>query len=340
MKKEIQIICTILIGISSVLYLKWAITPSTKNGFNRVFSEDSILINRVIPIKSRYGKILSVNNTNIVLLDGSYHSLIFLDSNANIIKKVIPQIYFPTANLNFINDAIIEPNKNIILSGNSRYIFICPDFSGNSLSKKEWLNFTYTHAVVINSSTIIFRKPDSSFKNPIFIKYNLYKHSVVDSNYLSHKFNDTGLSTDGLLLFNNIDKLFYVNHYNSEISQFDTTLNLIRKITSIDSTKKLPTVFYNPHNKTYKFSSPNIIVNNSAAANSKYLVINSLKRADNENFTHYRDNCIDIYFSKTGLYKSTFHIQNKYGSEIIDMKLYENNILLVLTNKSLLFLKI
>ncbi len=339
-KKYFQILWTIFLAILSVFFLRWSIARSTKNGFNRIHTDNAIQIKRIISLKSIYGKILIGKDSNIVLLDGSFRTIIFIDTNGNIINKVLPSEIFLNARIDHINDVIIEQNQNIIFCGNSGHVFFCTEFSENSFAKKEQLNFNYSHAVIINRSDIIFRKTDSSKKNCVFVKYNLDNHKVIDSNYLYPKINDGGLSTDGLLLFNQIDRLFYVNYYNSEITQFDTALTLLKKISTIDETKKLPTVFFNSQKKAYKFSTPNVIVNNIACVNSQYLIVNSLKRADNENFTRFKDNYIDVYTANNGLYKFSFHISSKYGAEVIDMKLFENNVMVVLTNESLVFLKI
>ena len=336
MHRIIFVFVIISCGALSAFCLKWAATPGDKNGFSRSFFEQALQVDKVIPLTHNYAKILNTGDSSYALLDGSFRSFSLLDLHGRTVQQIFPGANFPEAHIDYINDVIMGAANQVLFSGNTGSIFSCTGFSGAVFSKQETLGFNYSQAAYMDDDHVVLRKPAAGGTHCMLVNYSAVKHRITDSVFVHDDVHDGGLSTDGILLHNGSGKLFYINYYNNEIIETTAELKYLKKFNTIDHDTVLPQVIFNPQRRSYKFASPNVVLNNLAAANTRWLAVQSMLRADNESFVHAGNHCIDIYDLSNHTYELSFHVSRQYGNELMDIKLLPDNKLLILTNKYLL----
>lgn len=129
-------------------------------------------------------------------------------------------------------------------------------------------------------------------------------------------------STDGRLIKAGNNRIVYVYYYHNEFIVADTSLRLLYHGKTIDtiSHSQLKVAFI-PSIHQYTLAAPPIFVNKRAAANEKYLFIESALKSNNEtDDMHREESPIDIYRLSDGKYLFSLEIPDFNGFKLRDFQ--------------------
>ena len=228
---------------------------------------------------------------------------------------------------------IVDSPKLIIYEKNSR------SFSMNDL-QQEKKPFTYhfprslcSRAVKISDS-YIFRGFDTSVHtvDQIFFKANPNTNITYIENGISERLNDAGISTDGHLDYDTtFHMVTYTYFYKSELKGLDTNLNLLYKTNTIDNTPGYTiTAGHFRENNKLKFTNiaPSKLINYLVRISEGKLFINSLIKASNEVAdTFKKNNVIDIYDLRNGMYIKSLYIVRYKDEQLQDFSVIDGKLL-------------
>lgn len=142
-------------------------------------------------------------------------------------------------------------------------------------------------------------------------------HLQVEKGILKKQI-DGVFCTDGMMQYDrNRNELIYLYRYRNEYIVMDTSLNVLRKQHTIDTTTranfKIETI---ASTGSTTFSSPARMVNRQSSVQNGRLFVNSRLLARNEHpEAHDSQTVIDVYDLATGQYQFSFYIYDLYGKE-------------------------
>lgn len=161
---------------------------------------------------------------------------------------------------------------------------------------------------------LLFLRSDAEINGlQTFKKINLSTHHISYENSVSDTIPDGGISSNGMLLFSPCTyHLYYVHYFSNNIIEMDTNLNLISIWHTIDTFLSSTVLSHKQkaeHKTTYTTSNVPKFVNGLSTISGRFLLINSLVRADNEKSNRFDNNSvIDIYTLVDGSYLGSFYI--------------------------------
>lgn len=308
--KAIALICATIFGIGTVLAL-YGISEKQNdrtNHFVRMFPSHIGLFKKRLDFK-----------INSYYIAGEGDSLIYIGNwtkcnyliGVNLSLSNISHLFLDvpmkdSVNYDKINSFVDYPNiwqtdpvGKYLISGN---------LVNDSLSVKK-INYSFGAAVFLPSSTMIYQYYDPR-KNQILLARS--SNSVTKDRSVSlGKENEGFFASDGtLLLTEGKDKLIYLYRYKNSIAIFDTSLNLEKTITTLDTNTiaKVKSTYVKSLNRI-TMSAPPVTVNAKGAISGRLLYIKSPLIADNEvkrDFIQSED--IDVYDIVEGKYKFSFYL--------------------------------
>ncbi len=228
-----------------------------------------------------------------------------------------------TIHINILNTVNIQVGK-ISLDSPS---FFLADLNAYTIYKGDVKNWKIDRTLVkqkffseflpIPSSSTILRTLNEDRSLYILSKEGANHERVSESSELIQKQIDGLFCTDGMLLFDKVDKrILYTYYYRNQFICADTSLNLLFRARTIDTTTTAKIRVAKIESMGVStLASPPALVNRATFANNGMLFINSNLSGDNENPAVFRSHdAIDIYDSWTGQYQYSFYIprqQNK-----------------------------
>jgi hypothetical protein len=123
--------------------------------------------------------------------------------------------------------------------------------------------------------------------------------------------------TDGMMHYNKArNELIYIYRYRNEYTVMDTSLNVLRRLHTIDTTTRAKIEIETIESSgSTTFASPSRSVNRTSSVSNNLLFVNSALLAKNEPQTaHENATVIDVYNLSNGEYQFSFYIYN-YGEE-------------------------
>lgn len=180
----------------------------------------------------------------------------------------------------------------------------------------------FTNFCPVSANKFLFRQLDFKTKDQIFSLRDIRYSSPVTEKTLYTPYGDGGLVAGGNLHYQKDAGIFnYTFIFGNKIILFDTSLNIVKTLHTID-TFALPLMRVGLIGKnTYSNLGPSKRINHLTCISSKFLFVNSLVKADNEEEQSFSKNAvIDVYDLTTLIYKGSFYIHrpdHKYISNML-----------------------
>lgn len=196
----------------------------------------------------------------------------------------------------------------------------------------------FTTPVPISSSSFILTTMSDQTKENILAKQTKSPPYIKFVPNLLEKQVDGLFCTDGMLHYNpDLAKLVYVYYYRNQFICTDTSLNLLYRGNTIDTTThakiKIAEI---KSNNSRTLANPPFLVNKKSCTSGNWLFVNSNLLSKNENRDAFeRSSVIDVYDLRDGSYKLSFYIPDHLGYKLSNFKVF-NNILFALQDHFLL----
>lgn len=156
--------------------------------------------------------------------------------------------------------------------------------------------------------------------------------SIIIADSVLQRQADGMFSCDGILNYDaSSSRVTYVYFYRNEIICCDTSLRLLYRSHTIDTTRTAKIqVSLVKTDKILTLSKPPLIVNRKACSYKGNLYINSGLKADNESSDSFDDSSvIDVYGIKTGAYRFSFYVPKYNRKEIKDLRIADNKLIAI-----------
>jgi hypothetical protein len=228
-------------------------------------------------------------------------------------------------------NCIVDSPFVYILAGNVPSI-IKTHFQGGTTTYK-FPGTVFTRAALLPNNLFalrLFEKTDQ-----IFAKGNPATGELTKENNISEKLKDGGISTDGVLVYDkHTGSIIYIHYFKNEILFMDTSLNLIRKIKTIDINSNSSVKAGEGTSKDILTNlSPKRLINAAASVDKGLLFINSRTKADNQEIETFNSNsAIDIYNVNDGTYAGSFNIPYYKGERLYKFKVADDKIFVMYNN--------
>lgn len=286
----------------------------------------------------RFSQILDIVNRDTFLLNDENGKKLYWVNSSN--KTTIP---FAPQNLGkqMITAAWYDTGHLYVLNGNGKSLLRKERFpQDNGSDAISSVTFNTVRAMPMGDNRLLLRMTDTNFHDCRMAIYNVATGTHYTDKWPRRDINCDCLGTDGIFAYDGNGVIFYVNHYNSRILKFDSTLQPVTEYATIDRQKLLPTVTFNAATKTNRFDSPHRIVNAFAAADSNYLYVISYASATNDLGSVMHNNTpVDRYAVKDGSYAGSVHLEGVNIDEVNDLKIKEGMAYLLVKGKTLLTYK-
>jgi hypothetical protein len=135
--------------------------------------------------------------------------------------------------------------------------------------------------------------------------------------------------TDGMMHYEKKkNELIYLYRYRNEFIVMDTSLNVLTKYNTIDTTTraniKVGTI---ESSRSTTFASPSHMVNKQSSVSGNFLFVNSMLLAKNEPPSAHDDvSVIDVYNLQNGSYLLSFYMYDLKGKKLRELSVYEDKI--------------
>ncbi|HET9057669.1 MAG TPA: hypothetical protein VFN30_12565 [Chitinophagaceae bacterium] len=306
-----------------------------KNGFNRTINLTSLQQIKNLPLEFKASQLIQVNDSIITILEDSYKKINQIDYQAKSTK---------TISIEDFKNCKLEKFHNTSIQGNIVTVF---DPKSKSIGIKNYSNpKDSAFCIKLNNSLIrgcrisntsIVRALDSTNKFTIFFRINMTNKTVQIEKNISEKIYDGGLSTDGILIPIDGNKVVLLYYHKNTYLCLDTTLTEIFKHHTIDTSTTAPKIKNLPKGG-YAFSEPVKVKNLRGSYDNGIIYINSALIAENENKNNFRSNSvIDKYEFNTGKYLGSFYIPRTKDNKITDFKVYNDKLYALYESELLIF---
>lgn len=172
--------------------------------------------------------------------------------------------------------------------------------------------------VPINSGSFAVKSLSGSTGENILGKITAWPPYRSFTDKILQKQLDGVFCTDGMMHYTKaLNRLVYLYYYRNEFMVMDTSLNLLYRGNTIDTTSKArikTATIKSENSKT--LSSPPHFVNTRSSVSGNWLFVNSNLLAKNEHIDAFNEgSVIDVYDLRTGTYRFSFYIYNYRGSK-------------------------
>lgn len=200
----------------------------------------------------------------------------------------------------------------------------------------------FTHAVAVDSNSILFRASTKKFGNVLGTLSATSKKNVSYEYNLLQKQKDGFFDTDGSMNYSNASERFvYLYRYRNQYIVTDKYLNLIHRGNTIDTTTTANIqTKYISSKKQVKFSAPPQTVNRHSALHKNLLFVNSLLagKYDPKSMSKHAS-VIDVYNINNISYLMSFYIYKEDGAAFDDFIVNDTH-LFALFGKTLVVYKL
>jgi len=331
MSKNIYAIAGLALGALFVLVALNFMSDSPNrhnNGFQRYFKMNAP-IKEVNKVKLKYSNIsvqniCGFNDSTFFLSDNIPGNIVVANIKSNIVDTIrlrLPPIkalapVFYTA-INFPNISILAGNAKVIIKGN---------LQSQKYNITHVKTGPFSNGITLSQETFVMRCIDTSTLQAVFKKVDLNDNRISSEKNISENIRDAGFAYDGYLAYDNKTcKFIYVSFYCNQFVCFDTSLNLLYKAHTID-TSYVPKSEIKNLTKSITQDSPPMFSNKGNCAYNGILYVRSVLKADNEKIKSFNSNdVIDMYNEKNGKYLGSFYIPMPNGERLKKFLVINNN---------------
>jgi hypothetical protein len=225
------------------------------------------------------------------------------------------------------------------MNGNGRTLLSTTSFPLQA-GKIEIDTFDYTiiKGLPVSEHRFVIKKMLADNRSCRLDTYNDLSGSM-ESDPANGKNEQDCLMTDGSLVFDGNNGVYYINLYNSTLTRYDTSLRRTYEGSTIDKTRTKPLVHYDAARKSNNFISPHRIINYCSAADMDNLFVLSAAQAGNDlQSTFERHTPLDVYDATTGAYQSSYHLEDVSINSVRGIRVSQD-ILFIITDRSLYLYK-
>ncbi len=288
-----------------------------------------------LPLNFKASKLIQVSDSLISILENSYSKInrIHIQTGST---KIISIADFKNCNLEKFHNTSIDGNVVTVFDNKSKSIGV-KDYSNpkdSSLCIK--LNNSLIRGCRVGNTSIV-RVLDSTNKFTLFFKINMKDKSLQTEKNISEKIYDGGLSTDGILIPVDSNKVIFLYYHKNTYRCLDTMLTEVFNHHTIDTSTTSPKIKNLPMGG-YAFSEPVKVKNLRGSYSNGIIYINSALIAENESKNDFRSNSvIDKYDFSTGKYLGSFYIPKNKDDKITDFKVSNNKLYALYETDLLIF---
>ncbi|WP_268223529.1 hypothetical protein [Sinomicrobium oceani] len=316
MKNPIIKISLCLVCSISVVVVLFAISREKThkdNGFYRLFPPHPVTRAKAIDLKF-----------NSYYFAGSDNSRVYLSNVTaplHLLSVNLPNLDTTHIRLSVEDQSSTEFRQGTRVTVLSPYFYIAdgiaPWLMRGTLGKWSARRFMYdtayfNRAVPIGPKSFVLKTMSSQTRQRILAKATDISPYVKLVPGLLEKQIDGIFCTDGKLYYNkDLAQVVYVYDYRNQFIVMDTTLNLLFRGNTIDTTTRVKIKTASLYSgKTKQLAAPPFLVNKTCATSGDYLFVHSNLMAKNENVETFRNTVvIDVYHLKNNTYEFSFYIQ-------------------------------
>ncbi|MBO9730200.1 MAG: hypothetical protein J7623_16290 [Chitinophaga sp.] len=213
---------------------------------------------------------------------------------------------------------------------------ICCNIYTHQVSVYYKTGTAFTNVCPVSEDRFLFRQLDYKSKDQVFSLRDTRHSLPVKESSLYTPYGDGGLISGGNLHYEKKTGIFnYTFVYGNKIMLFDTGLNIIRIQHTID-TFTLPVLKSGRLGKvTYSNLGPARRINHLTCISQKFLFVNSLVKADNEDAGIFNNNTvIDIYDLDTLRYRGSFYMPRLDRQYISSMQVVNKSLIAFYKNEA------
>ena len=222
----------------------------------------------------------------------------------------------------------------IYLYANNALKLFRGQINGKTVDSVRLKTSLFTRSVHISPKLAVLRAFDASLKRQVFEKMDTRTGKIIKQDQIIETTGDAGFSTDGSFTYDSSTRrIFYVEYYTNHFFCLDTSLNIIYKANTIDTTQTndigIKIINHNDQKRVVP-SLARIEVNKECCVSNGYLLVVSGLKADNEKRTDFKNNSvIDIYRVSNGKYTGSLYIPDIQTEKIKSLRA-QNNLLVAL----------
>ena len=306
-----------------LLFIAFNDRPNTENnGFVRNIQNNVIteLVETTLP--EFFNSIVGCDNSHIYIADNQHsvvrtydHQLLFLNGDS----LDLPQ---------YVNHPLIIHVDSSNIAASSEELEKAFYFSKHTLRPQvQTVSVPLINSCVyLSPGSFVARVFDSSHQQNILRKFS-NNEAVDDHAVIPDKQYDGIFCSDGMLVTTPLkDKCIYTFYYRNSIICFDSSMNVLYKTNTIDTTAHFKTALsLIPGGRA--IASPPHVVNRLCAIGYQNIFIISTLRGDNEkNHTFNENDVVDRYDLSSGKYLNSFYIPRIYGKQIRSFAVMNNTL--------------
>lgn len=288
-------------------------------------------------IDLKYSGFYFAGSTSDTLYLGNYNSPLSVLAVASDLKYAKPhQVHLDSYNLPF-NAALVRIQYPYFFLTDGTIPCVFRGSMDTWRAKQLRINKTYFNSFEpMDSVTAAIRTRDALTKESLLGKlvFSDKKQKVQTNGTLLQKQIDGVFDSDGLLFFNKEEKsLIYTYYYRNQFIIADSTLKLVARGNTIDTTKWAGIKISTLQNGARKMAVPPLIVNKLGATFGSNLFVNSNLRGHFESLTLWKQSTvIDVYDIRKKTYIHSFYIHNIEDSKAHAMLVTEKYIYFLFGN--------
>jgi len=305
-----------------------------KNGFKRNYFPAAWSKDRHLALRDGLSGIIGSTRSNIYVTTSAPGEILEigrdLTSPVKRIKLPYFEKFYDSLDLNSLSVIIDSPA--IYLFAENKPAILKTSFDSSVFEIRILPPGPFTREVLAGKDCFILRKFELTVTDQIFVRYNFSTGLLKKEEKISEIAGDGGIISDGQLYFDDeTKKLLYVYFYKNLLLSFDTSLNFVKKFSSIDtiSSFKMRTgVVKNGGTRAYTNVTPANLVNKVNFVHDGLLFNMSALKADNETDVFFYNNSIlDIIDIKSGQYLGSIYFPVIDGSKLLKFIISENRLI-------------
>ncbi len=325
MHKYRYITITILIMMVAVIVIMILVFISNKeanhkNGFTRRFAGKTIRIIHELAIHKSIRSFCGRDGEYLYMDTYKAGEIYRVDSNLTNIQFI--NLRLPDNDtVNSLFTTFVDKTSVYIMAGNVPSV-TTTSIGGDSTHTYR-LRDIFTRGLMFGKNDFFCRayKKNSGKWKQVLLKIKTKTITISAEKLLPGEQQDAGISTDGLLHADErYHRLLYISYYSNSFFCLDTNLALLYKSRTIDTASN-PSVETNYMDAKKSGSITNITpirdVNLQSCIDDGNLFVNSALEADNESHIDFiRNSVIDVYDTKSGIYKTSFYVPLYKGQRL------------------------
>lgn len=311
------------------------------NGFKRNYILKSYSATHEMSFPDTLYEIIGSTRSNIYIDLATQGEILEVDRSLhNKIRRIkIPFFAKFYDSLQFSSLEIKIDSPSIYLFAENKPAIVKTNFDATLFEIRMLPPGAFTREVMVSDDCFILRKIEPRLIDQLFVRYNFSTGALKKEDNISPIYGDGGIISDGQLQVDaETKRLYYIYYYKNLLLSFDTSLNVVKKFSSIDTTGSFAIktgLVKNGGTTAYANITPANIINKVNYVQSGLLFNMSSLRADNETEEFFSTNSIlDIIDLKNGNYLGSMRLPAFKGSKLSRF-IISNNQLIALYTKSI-----